>query len=238
MRETKDQTISRLENVIEVQKKELSEVKKDRKRLNYAVERLEKEKEKLSAQSSKDDIEKIKELETQIEELRIAITEKDKAIKDIKEVNSSLKADIDEYRKVTFADYQKYEKEIISCVIDKILEWRRGHVSDYQQLKAYQNGERYYCFDFINYPNLHIYHSIFSTEDLFIRIHPKNGRTLTPIDHELIKKYFENRIEYLWAMKEFENFKRNNPNVSNDELVEWTYNKGMELLPKYEEMIF
>lgn len=28
MRETKDQTISRLENVIEVQKKELSEVKK------------------------------------------------------------------------------------------------------------------------------------------------------------------------------------------------------------------
>ena len=46
MRESKDQKIARLENVIEVQKKEISEVKKDRKRLNYAVERLEREKKK------------------------------------------------------------------------------------------------------------------------------------------------------------------------------------------------
>ena len=40
MRETKDQTIDRLEKVIDKQKKELSQVKKDRKRLNYAVDRL------------------------------------------------------------------------------------------------------------------------------------------------------------------------------------------------------
>ena len=40
MRETKDQKIERLEKVIDKQKKELSKVKKDRKRLNYAVDRL------------------------------------------------------------------------------------------------------------------------------------------------------------------------------------------------------
>ena len=42
---TKDQKkIERLEKVIDDQKKELSEIKKERKRLNYAVERLEREK--------------------------------------------------------------------------------------------------------------------------------------------------------------------------------------------------
>ena len=53
MRETKDQTIARLETVISEQKKELTEVKKDRKRLNYTVERLVKEKERLSHSTSK-----------------------------------------------------------------------------------------------------------------------------------------------------------------------------------------
>ena len=43
MRETKDQTIARLEKKIEEQKKEMTEVKKDRKRLNYAVDRLERQ---------------------------------------------------------------------------------------------------------------------------------------------------------------------------------------------------
>ena len=38
MRETKDQTIERLKGVIEEQKKEMTEIKKERKRLNYAVE--------------------------------------------------------------------------------------------------------------------------------------------------------------------------------------------------------
>lgn len=238
MRETKDQKIVRLEKKIDEQKKEMTKIKKDRKRLNYAVDRLERQNKKLSAQSSKEDIERMRELESQIEEMRIITIEKDNTIESIRGANSSLTTKINEYSKQSIADYQKYEKGIISSVIDKILEWRLGRVSDYQQLKAYQNGERYFDFDFKDYPDIHIHYSIFSTEDLFIRIHPKNGRTLTPIDHELIKKYFENRIEYLWAMKAFEDFKRENPNSSDEELVEWTYKKGMELLPKYEKMIF
>lgn len=73
MKETKDQTIARLEGVIEEQKKEMSKVKKDRKRLNYAVARLERQNQKLSAQSSKEDVEKMSELESRIEELKQAI---------------------------------------------------------------------------------------------------------------------------------------------------------------------
>ena len=65
MKETKDQKIERLEKIIGEQKAELTEVKKDRKRLNYAVKRLEKKREQLSLQSSKEDTAKIKELEKQ-----------------------------------------------------------------------------------------------------------------------------------------------------------------------------
>ena len=62
---TKDQKkIERLEKVIDNQKKELSEVKKDRKRLNYAVERLER---LLKNHSSKEDKKKIAFLERELQ---------------------------------------------------------------------------------------------------------------------------------------------------------------------------
>lgn len=70
MKETKDQTIERLKGVIAEQKKEMTEIKKDRKRLNYAVERLERQIEKISSTSSKDDAAKIKELENKVEKAR------------------------------------------------------------------------------------------------------------------------------------------------------------------------
>ena len=66
MRETKDQKIERLEKIIDNQQKELSKVRKDRKRLNYAVERLERV---LKNHSSREDTKRIKELETTISTL-------------------------------------------------------------------------------------------------------------------------------------------------------------------------
>lgn len=70
MKETKDQTIERLKGVISEQKEEMTEIKKDRKRLNYAVDKLKRQNEKLSAQSSKEDAAKIKELENKVEKAR------------------------------------------------------------------------------------------------------------------------------------------------------------------------
>ena len=85
---TKDQRkIERLEKVIDKQKKELSEVKKDRKRLNYAVERLEREKKKALNTLTPAAIDliceytdKVSEKEKQNEELKSVIIEKEKII--------------------------------------------------------------------------------------------------------------------------------------------------------------
>lgn len=83
MRETKDQKIKRLEKAIEEQKQELTEVKKDRKRLNYTVERLEREKEKLSLQSSN-------ELEKQTLSNQSEIDSLIRQIRELKEENEKL----------------------------------------------------------------------------------------------------------------------------------------------------
>lgn len=73
MKETKDQTIIRLQKVIAEQKSELTEVKKDRKRLNYAVERLERENSKSSIQRTKDNNDRTIELENHIALLKSTV---------------------------------------------------------------------------------------------------------------------------------------------------------------------
>lgn len=72
MKETKDQTIDRLEKKIEEQKKEMTGLKKDRKRLNYAVERLERKINKLSTNMSPTEAKRIKELEGRLEKAKEA----------------------------------------------------------------------------------------------------------------------------------------------------------------------
>lgn len=77
MRETDKQKIERLEKVIDNQNEELSQIKKERKKLNYAVARLENEKAKAKEKSSPNDIQMIKELKAQIKQLEQSIEEKE-----------------------------------------------------------------------------------------------------------------------------------------------------------------
>ncbi len=77
MRETKDQKIERLEKIIDEQKKEITQIKKDRKRLNYTVERLENT---LKRHSSKEDKKKIAHLEKEVEKLKETVEDKTKKI--------------------------------------------------------------------------------------------------------------------------------------------------------------
>lgn len=230
MRETDEQKIERLEKVIAEQKEELTAVKKDRKRLNYAVERLEREKTKLSLQSSKEDTELIKELEEQIEKLKSSVEEKERESEILKTSNSNRLAEIKRLKTELKTKIVIAESDVIKEVIEELYKLKNGHLSNREQLERFNNGDRY--FDSMH----HIQFVIFSTEDLIIRIHPKNGRELIGLDILYLKKYIGNRYEYLIAMKELEQFKNSNP--SNDELVEWTYKKGMELLPIYEDEIF
>lgn len=234
MRETKDQKIKRLEKAIEEQKQELTEVKKDRKRLNYTVERLEREKEKLSLQSSKKDIVTIKDLEKQTEVLTLAIEEKKREIKNLKSDSYKQRKEIYQLRNDLRSKIIMSENEAMKKVVEKLCKIKKE--SNEEQLQYFQNGDRYFDYSFKDYPESHIQCSIFSTKNLIIQIHPKNGRDLIGLDIFYITKTIGNRLEYLEAMHKFEQFKKSNP--SNDELVEWVYKKGMELLPIYENEIF
>lgn len=236
MKETKGQKIERLEKIIGEQKAELTKVKKDRKRLNYAVKRLEKKREQLSLQSSKEDTAKIKELEKQIGNLKIAVEEKEKAIETLRRSNSSYSAVIKRLKKDLTIKTVMSENEAIGKVVETLCKIKNERPFNGGQLQHFKNGERYFDYSFKDYPDTHIRNAIFSTENLIIQIHPKNGRDLGLLDRIYLEKMIGNRLEYLEAMNEFGQFKKSNP--SNDELVEWTYNKGMELLPIYENEIF
>lgn len=254
MRETKVQKIARLEKKIEEQKKEMTEIKKDRKRLNYAVERLERKIQKLSAQSSKEDVKRMRELESQIEELKSAIETKDaemakkeeryqRLLSDYRKINT----DVDAIRKEIWKDKNKFEEETMKRVVENIVKSMDGVYrqswDDKRQLKYFNEGRRYWFYgnndEDCSTPVQCC--TMFSTNYLIIAIHPDKGRELSGIDKYAIQRYlyanYKTEKLYRKAMEELEEFKENNPNIADEELVEWAYHKGMELLPLYRDMI-
>lgn len=255
MRETKVQKIARLEKKIEEQKKEMSKIKKDRKRLNYAVDKLKRQNKKLSAQSSKEDAKRMRELESQIEELKSAIETKDaemakeeeryqRLLSDYRKTNT----DLDAIRKEIWKDKNKFEEETMKRAIENIVKSMDGVYSqsrdDKRQLKYFNEGRRYWFYgnndEDCSLPVQCC--TMFSTNNLIIAIHPDKGRELSGIDKYAIQRYlfanYKTEKLYRKAMEELKEFKENNPNIADEELVEWTYHKGMELLPLYRDMIF
>lgn len=255
MRETKVQKIARLEKKIEEQKKEMTEIKKDRKHLNYAVDKLKRQNEKLSAQSSKEVVKRMSELESQIEELKSAIETKDaemakeeeryqRLLSDYRKINT----DVDAIRKEIWKDKNKFEEETMKRAIENIVKSMDGVYSqswdDKRQLKYFNEGRRYWFYG-NNDEDCSIpvqCCTMFSTNNLIIAIHPDKGRELSGIDKYAIQRYlyanYKTEKLYRKAMEELKEFKKNNPNIADEELVEWTYHKGMELLPLYRDMIF
>lgn len=261
---TKDQKkIERLEKVIDKQKKELSEVKKDRKRLNYAVERLEREKKKaldtLTPAAIKlicEYSEQVNEIEKKNEELKSVISEKEKVIADKEERYNSLlskykekEVDEDKIKKQIWGDKQKFKIEVMERTVNGIVEnWDGIYCQswdDRKQLKYFNEGKRYWFYigdEDGNFDNPIYRCSMFSTIHLIIGIHPDCGRELSGIDKYAIQQYLQTNYAtqsiYRNAMNELKEFTSNNPNISEDELVEWAYHKGMELLPLYRDKIF
>ena len=255
MRETKVQKIARLEKKIDEQKKEMTEIKKDRKRLNYAVDKLERQIQKLSAQSSKEDVKRIQTLESEIEELKSAIETKDtemakeeeryqRLLSDYRKINT----DVDAIRKEIWKDKNKFEEETMKRAIENIVKSMDGVYSqsrdDKMQLKYFNEGRRYWFYG-NNDEDCSIAAqccTMLSTNYLIIAIHPDKGRELSGIDKYAIQRYlyanYKTEKLYRKAMEELKEFKENNPNIADEELVEWTYHKGMELLPLYRDMIF
>lgn len=261
---TKDQKkIERLEEKLAEKEAEISQLKKDRKRLNYAVERLEREKKKALNELTPAAIDLICEYsetankkEKETEELKAIITEREKTIANREERYNLLlsqynekKADEDAIREKVWKDKKQFESDTVKKAVDRIVEtwdgiYRRSW-DDRKQQKYFNEGKRYWYYggdedgDF-DHPIFVC--SMFSTNHLIIGIHPDNGRVLSGIDQYAIQHYlqrnYDTQYTYRTAIKELEEFKNNNPNVSEEELVEWAYQKGMELLPLYRDKIF
>lgn len=99
---------------------------------------------------------------------------------------------------------------------------------------------------------------MFDPDTLLININPRTGRVLDEEDHRFLLTIFggdkalpreanENHgiiIEgatsywYWKAMDEYKEWKLNHPDSDAIGITEWTYNKGMEILPKYIDIIF
>lgn len=262
MRETKVQKIARLEKKIEEQKKEMTEIKKDRKRLNYAVERLKREKKKALLTSTPYDIELICEYSDELqkqqklnEELHSVIQQKEtqmakeeeryqRLLSDYRKINT----DVDAIRKEIWGDKEKFERERMEVLAFNIAQNMDGVYSqsrdDKRQLKAFNTEKRYWCYlddkeDEYEYPAFVC--PMFATNNLIIGIHPDKGRQLSLLDISVIQHYlyanYKTNSLYNKAMRELKAFKENNPNIADEELVEWAYHKGMELLPLYRDMI-
>ena len=253
MRETKDQKIERLEKVIDNQKKELSEVKKDRKRLNYAVERLEREKKKALETLTPAAIdliseysEQVNETEKKYEELKVQIAETKKVIEQKEEQYKMLLEKYNEKEKAAKAvsnqnweEREKFKYETIKKTAENIASTWEGMYSqswdDRRRLRYFNGGKRYTMYGNDENDDFEVPYTcspMFSPKNLIIGMNPDTGRGFEPMDyyalHYFLKNSYKTRRAYSKAINELEEFKTNNPNISEEELIEWAYHKGKE----------
>lgn len=223
----------------------IERLEKENKMQHKEIVALNRRNRSLEKQLSKIDTSSNAQLEKQIEHLKMEISAKEaeiiqhqNLIKESNRRNNELSDTIRQLRYTAKGERIKHDNEVAMNVIDHIVQWKQTDPGNYNQLQHLKNGDEYFDYEFKDYPKMHAECLIFSTEDLFIRISPRNGRTLTGLDLYYLKKMFGKRIEYLWAKQALEDFKKANPNMTNEELVAWTYKKGMELLPLYQDVIF
>lgn len=246
MKETKDQTIERLKSEVAEQKSELTKVKKDRKRLNYAVEKMKRQIQKLSSQSSTEDIEKIKELERLIEEQKSTIAEKEnekqkmekrlyQTIEDKDFHYDNLMKRYNTVREEVKAEYDGYVDE----VLEKIAKFRNYSNNYYiysNNRSSYENGEEYYM---VKENDEERKYPMFSTSDLFIQIHPKTGVPLTDIHFKIFYQWSKYNLDYLQYHAHFKEWLNNVKMVADTEIiVSSAYKLGKKILPYYEHLLF
>lgn len=241
MRETKDQTIERLKGVIEEQKKEMTEIKKDRKRLNYAVDKLKKETQTERGKSSSDDIQKIKTLKTQIRQLERSIEERELEMKKKEERSKMIISREESTAKYWHRKYNDlwtsieaehnayFEKTLIDLIQN-----RKGGKERKEILSAYERGELYYS---LNENGEQKEYPIFSPSDLFIQIHPQTGLPLTKENFKVLYKWAEFQPDYQMSVGYWRNYLQND-HPSEKAIIQSAYNAGKKLLLLYEHLLF
>ena len=247
MRETKDQKIERLEAKLTETEAELSQVKKDRKRLNYAVERLENEKAKAKEKSSSNDIQKIKELNAQIKQLEQSIEEKEeeysKKVKRLLEEKQIAERSNNYYKDKLYTVQKDVRNEVeleyeecFNNVIRTIVNTRKGKPKNSPNISRYNDGKRYYI---ERKDNEDHEKPIFSIDNLFIQIHPKTGLPLSDIHFKLLKEWAYLNLDYLQFYSPYEEYiNQNKMRMEYNTRVEAAYIVGKKILPFYEHLLF
>lgn len=192
------------------------------RKLEYAKETSERRKEKIKSLSQQ-----IKELEATKAEL---------------EQELSLRRDIPQY--------SRHEREIEREIYMKLLQrlaLKLGFGSHCTVFKrAFENGELTYGDG----------QPMFDPDTLLININPRTGRQLDEEDHKLLLTIFGGEkslkkeaaehdivIEggtgywYWKALEDYKEWKTSKSNHTYTELTQWVYNKGMEILPNYIDVI-
>lgn len=239
---TKDQKkIDKLEEKLAKKEAELSQVKKDRKRLTYAVERLENEKKKAKDTSSSNDIQKIKELNAQIKQLEQFIEEKEvemaekekRSLSKIRSEENTTKFWYNKYHELwkdIEAEHQAYfEKTLIDLIYS-----RKGFKESKEILNAYERGELYYTLtengEEKQYP-------FFSPSNLFIQIHPKTGLPLTKENYKVLYNWAYLQCDYQYRIEIWKEHLLEY-NLSDEAKAKYAYEIGKDLVPLYEHLLF
>lgn len=208
----------------EESKKEISELKKDRRALKAKVRYLS------GKQSSNVNISSL-DMETLQRENQSLKEEVEKLIANLKSI--AYQSHIDSRRakglECNLEASEKRYNELLSKTskdLAECLHYSPTH-NDRVNMERFNNGEMT--------DNEGIY--FFRSGTLLIEINPKNGRPLRQIDYMVIIEKFEHNIRYIEAIRNYKTYRDNNPNLTSDELHRYIHQKGMELLPLYKDYI-
>ncbi len=236
--------------------------------MNYAVKRLEREKVKalntLTPAGNRlicEYSDKVTEKEKQIEELKAVIAEKEKLIQQNEKYCNNLKEGLSEKQReigtlmisqqnTVNKLVQLHNEETIKKIVDfqNDIRWEKykHNRTQCKYLSRFNESKPFFTHMFDDDPDytdeelkesyIMPCHFMFSSQTLLININPQSGRMLEEIDNIALKYILERNNEYKQALHELNNFKETNP--SRTELMNWTYQKGMELLPLYRDKIF
>lgn len=240
MRETPKQKMERLERTVAERNETIKALNKENRQLNSQLKKIGQE-----TAAEKDDV--ISSLQSQIQEQNQQyLNEIDRKTAIIKKYETKIER-LDEINKKLSDDHYRFSLELsankmfqIMETISKLKNYRPCDVEK-ERVRSFQNGEHTYKAYFgrnpLN-PDEDDFPSplpFFDVRNLLIWIDPKTGRELNTLDYVNINGHIHNRYDYIIAQMELKEFRKSAP--SKEELDDFVYKKGMELLPLYEEWI-
>lgn len=197
-------------------------------KLQKKIEKLQKENAALKAQ--------LKRRDEKLEKIGDSMKEN----KQLKKENESMRTT----NRQTKANELSREDEIRNEVIAQFVKDREMNQYSTSQKEAFERGDRYICDEHTED------NAMFDPETLLLNINPRTGRRLSLLDKQILLSVFGGckafqsfrypdvggLADWYWAAKQ-ELYEFNQTNHTDEEVVEWTYEKGMQILKNYVEII-